>query len=725
MSSVPKTQSFLEKINGFFNSSNTSNTTQNSYPFSFIFSLIIMVFLIIMTSSLLYSKGDTSSYLLFITTCFASLVIIFASFKFNGFFRDLLAGLGNSINVVFIITYIIGLIMMYTLLSKDDTDKYAYIILPSTILFGCYLFYNAFSNFINSDTFNLNWERINYFITIFCLFIFISIFYITDPGGYISKNFGISLIFSILLGSLGLLYLITMMTSIKGKNNSTPLNIPTFLGFNIYTIISIIALIVFVSLILPGVLSYPDIFTKKSIYISSIFSMIMLIFVFWIISFISGIFAGVTPNAETNEYVKKNIFNYNSIVQKILMVLSGFTISGILIYWLVSLFQSFTNKSSIFSIFVNILIVLVILYIVFKLLSNNTLYKDSPFLKILVNTFLYIPCLIFSLFDKIASVYYSNSPNKSFIDANFSIEKTPPVYYLLLIIIIFIYILYFSIPQFKRLFSEQGGMVLINMPVNLNNEYILSSYQILNKSEIEKFNYKYAISFWTFIDSANPSSNESYNKYTSILNYGGKPNVQYNAHLNKLRITMSISDDFKRSNIPKILDDDGNVILYEKSDILLQKWNHIIINYNGGTLDVFYNGHLVKSITQVVPYMSYDNLSVGATRGIHGGICNVNYFNHELNINEINNLYNSVKDQTPPVLMSDNITFVNNIYAEWAKINGLSTIMSDIPPASPDETSSNKKDIFKRLTPNKNAETDYLSLKWYFTGNGDNYNYGN
>ena len=69
MSSVPKTQSFLEKINGFFNSSNTSNTSQNSYPFSFIFSLIIMVFLIIMTSSLLYSKGDSSSYLLFITTC--------------------------------------------------------------------------------------------------------------------------------------------------------------------------------------------------------------------------------------------------------------------------------------------------------------------------------------------------------------------------------------------------------------------------------------------------------------------------------------------------------------------------------------------------------------------------------------------------------------------------------------------------------------------------------
>ena len=74
------------------------------------------------------------------------------------------------------------------------------------------------------------------------------------------------------------------------------------------------------------------------------------------------------------------------------------------------------------------------------------------------------------------------------------------------------------------------------------------------------------------------------------------------------------------------------------------------MNYNGGTLDIFYNGELVKSEPNVVPYMTMDNLSIGENNGMNGGICNLVYFRKTLTQNQIYYLYNSVKNKTPPTL---------------------------------------------------------------------------
>jgi hypothetical protein len=187
--------------------------------------------------------------------------------------------------------------------------------------------------------------------------------------------------------------------------------------------------------------------------------------------------------------------------------------------------------------------------------------------------------------------------------------------------------------------------------------YSLGTYQELNGSDT--FDYQYAISFWVFLDSAAPNTSASYSKYTSLLNFGNKPNVLYNGETHTLMVTMQ-QKDLKKINKNHLIDFDenGNRILYKNENMLLQKWNNIIINYSGGVLDIFLNGELVKSDKNVVPYYNYDNLTIGEDQGIKGGICNVVYFNKPLTSSNIYYLYNMVKTKTPPVLNESNKTIV-------------------------------------------------------------------
>jgi hypothetical protein len=90
-------------------------------------------------------------------------------------------------------------------------------------------------------------------------------------------------------------------------------------------------------------------------------------------------------------------------------------------------------------------------------------------------------------------------------------------------------------------------------------------------------------------------------------------------------------------------DEQNNRIIYTNEDILLQKWNNVIINYNGGVLDIFLNGELVKSAVGVVPYYTIDSLTIGEDNGIKGGIQNVVYFKKALTTSNIYYLYNLKK----------------------------------------------------------------------------------
>lgn len=310
------------------------------------------------------------------------------------------------------------------------------------------------------------------------------------------------------------------------------------------------------------------------------------------------------------------------------------------------------------------LIVLALIYKTFyvKLPVGNT--KKNGFFDIIINFIFYVPCLFSGFFDSIGKI----------IVGEYNASETGSLLMLLLAVVLLV--IYFTMPSLFNKFSLQGGQQLVNKPVFTNSTYSLGTYEELNASP--QFDYQYAISSWVFIDSAPPNTNLSYSKYTSLLNFGNKPNILYNASENSFMVTMQ-QKDLEKTTQNKLTDFDnnGNRIIYKNNHFLLQKWNNIIINYNGGILDIFLNGELVKSEVGVVPYYTLDNLTIGEIDGIKGGICNVVYFRRALTKSNIYYLYNLFKNKTPPVTNDSNETILKKNIATVE--SSTTTVVNKIP----------------------------------------------
>jgi len=387
----------------------------------------------------------------------------------------------------------------------------------------------------------------------------------------------------------------------------------------------------------------------------------------------------------------KSSSNSNSIPSFLLLfgkgiyILSALGISIALIYALMKfmgIFNQDASKPETWGyIFFNLFLFSLMIGIIYKLVNVGGFLSKNPIFKLIINTILYIPCLLVSLFEKIKT--QSKSPN-----ASISAPKTSDLKILGISVLLlggYFTWLILGKPIIQKTFLKQGGKQIVNQPIPTNKLNNISSYQQLTGSD--KFDYRYCLSFWFYLDSFPPSTSSAYNKPISILSYGGNPNIQYNSTDNSLYITikqnstdtskkeLKLEDIYEWKNVKESISDaienvkrlkmsydndvSGNRIIYVNKNVLLQKWNHVLLNYSGGTLDVFYNGQLVKSSIEVVPYMNFDMLTVGEDNGVSGNVANVLYYKKPLDIYTIHTLYNSLKDSNPPVIPNNNETIVS------------------------------------------------------------------
>lgn len=177
-----------------------------------------------------------------------------------------------------------------------------------------------------------------------------------------------------------------------------------------------------------------------------------------------------------------------------------------------------------------------------------------------------------------------------------------------------------------------GQNILLKGSVPLQYNKNIGVFQGLDPYKVKErdiFNYNYSISFKIWINPQGEWTSEKYNDNANLLDFGDVLLVKYNNDEIKF-----IASTTKKNNIKKHI----TVYKVNINSIPLQKWNDFVINYNGGTLDIFINGTLESSTPQITPIMGYHAVTVGDNNGIYGGIKDVVYYKKLLNINDIRNL---------------------------------------------------------------------------------------
>ena len=295
-------------------------------------------------------------------------------------------------------------------------------------------------------------------------------------------------------------------------------------------------------------------------------------------------------------FVKKKEDNINNTIETsptllnyIFKIISSILFFGVIIGVIIGIIYFMKNTPAIANatiyvlnfliISVLILFILKSIYVIFFKNKNNESSK-------ITSIFVRLLCVINKIINKI--IYEYN------ITTRWSV--------LFLLIEFFLIFLRIVLPKFLNSIIEHDSLVLLKDSVLLNTETTLELYPKISKNITHTYNY--GISFWINIDPQPPSTNVSYSENTNLLSYGGKPSILFNAQQNKIIFNI-------RNN------SNTNDTIFHTSDIPYQKWVNIIINYQGGTLDIFMDNHLVSSTPNIIPYMEYDNIIIGKNKGIY------------------------------------------------------------------------------------------------------------
>jgi len=412
-------------------------------------------------------------------------------------------------------------------------------------------------------------------------------------------------------------------------------------------------------------------------------------------------------NTVTDDPNNKFAELFKSYIWKIIFGIVGIGVSAFLIFLLVTSFTRMqTEKPSVGIYILNILIIVGMLTIVFNTLDSNRTVRNSPSFKLLIAILLYMPCLLSDLADLLMSEYYKtkyltlviivleiifaivywvlypevvkkaytgggevlvNSP------VSLNVERTVGYYRNLTGAIPFIdtansdgnkkmnaataaaakdasnnYVT--TVETDKGSFAgsttdydgDSKGVSFntvsgLSMLDASGNPIILrdadGNYLVPQRVNT----YSYGISCWLYI---NPMPSQGSNAFT-LLNYGNNPIVSYAPKMNELNVSVISNEDCSAAT-------DTTASVYKNTNVPLQVWFNLVLNYTGGRLDIFLNSELVKTATNVVSCVRYDALTIGQTHGANAKICNLIYFKKPLDIITIHNMYNITKIENVP-----------------------------------------------------------------------------
>lgn len=440
--------------------------------------------------------------------------------------------------------------------------------------------------------------------------------------------------------SLSLLVASALAIFLTKPQNIAYMSIQYETPYKLLLVISAIAFIILLWMNNPA-----GMFTTKYSTIAMVFMFLMGVF-----AILTAITVLTVPSGEQQTYYSKT-----------LKTLFGVITSAMFIGWVAWIITKRTQKSGWLSFGLLIALMFVMYSLVgalFKTLgaSPATAAKSNAVTTLMNATITYLPCLVNKWGNALKKQTIGTMPMPMPGGINISaatnnIATTSPEIWALLAISGALLAGYYFIPGINHKVYLGNCQQLLRDPITLHGTTTIATYDQLGGNGtpttdasgniITGFDYQYGISLWYYLDAHGANMSSAYNTYTPLFNYGNKPAIEYNARTNSLRIKMGSAKENERGN---------DRIVYEaRGTVQLQKWTNIVVNYIGGTVDVFVDGALIKSVDSVTPYMSLDNVVVGAQDGLYGRCCNIIYCPNPFTAAQMYYLQYLVKNNNPPV----------------------------------------------------------------------------
>lgn len=279
--------------------------------------------------------------------------------------------------------------------------------------------------------------------------------------------------------------------------------------------------------------------------------------------------------------------------------------------------------------------------------APNYISGPPTWSSLLFKIVIYLPCMCLNLAD--------------YFRGELKLAQRQWTYVILLFFEIAFVVLLFLLPKVFNAVVNHNGEVIVDkvLPLNAESEpFDITTPNSDNNSNIISLtpslaenvkkntpHYSYGISAWFYIHPEPPKnsySSSAANNGISILNFatdsnGGAPQVFFNPKTNQLVISVQTeTNSTVKATLP--------------NQILLQRWNHLFINFNNsGIMDVFLNSHLESSTQNVIPKLP-KTLIVGSNPGgIYGQACNIVYYKDVVGSQGVSWIYNTHKLLNPPL----------------------------------------------------------------------------
>jgi hypothetical protein len=261
---------------------------------------------------------------------------------------------------------------------------------------------------------------------------------------------------------------------------------------------------------------------------------------------------------------------------------------------------------------------------------------------------------------------------KDFMNSSSLIAR---VSFILMILLLFVFVLQFCIPIISRLVGPNSSPRILNGMVDASQMIVITQDPAnensitINRSVDGPNGIEFTWAVWVFIDDTTSTIyRHIFHKGNDTIAENGlnfpnnAPGLYISPNTNALTIMMNTYNDINEEIVIP--------------DIPLNKWINVIIRCRNTELDVYINGTITKSLELTgVPKQNYGNVFIAMNGGFSGYISNLWYYDYALGTSAI---YNMVKK-------GPNTTMVGS-------------------------------------SPMAAKTTNYLSTRWFFAGNGDEYN---